>query len=87
MTKLSILALAGFVAVVGCSKKNNGNATTTTSDTTTVTQPAPATTDTVVTTTTTASDTIHGKAPDTTKTDTTKAGKEHMKAKEHEKKK
>lgn len=85
MTKMSILALAGFVAVVGCSKKNNTNATTTTSDTTTVTQPAPATTDTVVTTTTTATDTIHANPSDTTKKDTTKAAKEHMKAKEHKK--
>ena len=73
MKKMSILALAGFIAVVGCAKKNNGNGMTTTSDTTTVTQPAPATTDTVVTTTTTATDTIHGNAPDTTKRDTAKA--------------
>lgn len=75
MKTISILALAGFVAVVGCSKKNNGNGTMTTTDTTTVTQPAPPTTDTVVTTTTTSSDTIHGKAPDTTKKDTAKAKK------------
>lgn len=77
MKTMSILALAGFVAMMGCAKKDNGNATTTTADTTTVTQPAPATTDTVVKTTTTATDTIHGQANDTTKAgaDTSKAGK------------
>ncbi len=86
MRTMSILALAAFVGVVGCSKKNNSaNSTTTTADTTAVQQPAPPVTDTVVKTTTTATDTIHGKAADTTKAgaDTSKAGKTGKHARAH----